>query len=69
MKLTHKRLAEYARKEGITPSVNWTEERPHFGGVAPHRYQAFAHEYIGGKSCERVCVYCLRPETFKAEGK
>ena len=44
--------------------AQWKQKTPHFGGFGPHRYQAYASDYIKLKKGEndvQVCTYCLRP--------
>lgn len=36
--------------------ANWDRERPHFGGMAPHRYD-------GG---DEYCCYCGKPKDYEA---
>ena len=62
-----KKLIRFLRKTGqILKSYDWHKDLPHFGGVAPHRYQAFASEYVSmtNQVDIKVCVYCLRPESL-----
>ena len=51
-----------------TPMVsNWFAKNVHFGDGLPHRYQAKMSDYFETKSKERVCIYCLKPESFMKE--
>lgn len=61
-------LRRYARKENVNLE-EWDKRLPHFGGLAPHRFQGFVKDYIGGKSMLKVCVYCLKPEDWDNRAK
>lgn len=58
------KLKQYAKSQGVNLK-EWERERPHFGGLGPHRYEAEISDYLGGNCRDKVCVYCLKPENEK----
>lgn len=71
MKQLHKKLLKYSaqdrNKTELEVLTEWNDTNPHFNGTAGHRYQGQVNEYMKTKQFEVVCVYCLRPKTYKKE--